>query len=48
MEEVDTLVMTDVDFTGPVIGIFAIGDGGEVRFTDFEIDGAGNSRAEGS
>jgi beta-xylosidase len=48
MEEVDTLIMTDVDFTGPVIGIFAIGDGGEVRFTDFEIDGAGNSRAEGS
>ncbi len=48
MEEVDTLVLTGVDFTGPVIGIFAIGDGGKVRFTDFEIDGAGNSRAEGS
>lgn len=41
MEEVDTLMMTDFDFTGPVIGIFAIGNGGEVRFTDFEVDAAG-------
>jgi hypothetical protein len=38
MEEVDTLMMTDFDFTGPVIGIFAVGNGGEVKFTDFEID----------
>ncbi|GLI79776.1 hypothetical protein PoHVEF18_008117 [Penicillium ochrochloron] len=38
MQEVDTLMMTDFDFTGPVIGIFAVGNGGEVKFTDFEID----------
>lgn len=38
MEEVDTMMMTDFDFTGPVIGIFAVGDGGEVRFTDFQFD----------
>lgn len=38
MEEVDTQMMTDFDFTGPVIGIFAVGNGGEARFADFEVD----------
>lgn len=34
----DTSILTDHDFTGPVIGIFAIGDDTEVGFKDFEID----------
>lgn len=46
MEDVDTLMMTDFDFNGPVIGIFAVGNGGEVQFTDFEIDVVMNSGAE--
>ncbi|CAI7589872.1 Concanavalin A-like lectin/glucanase subgroup [Penicillium crustosum] len=35
---VDTAIMTDYDFTGPVIGIFAIGDDVTVEFGDFQID----------
>ncbi|KAJ5775010.1 Concanavalin A-like lectin/glucanase subgroup [Penicillium nucicola] len=35
---VDTALITDYDFTGPVIGVFALGDGNEVKFSDFEID----------
>ncbi|KAJ5197698.1 Concanavalin A-like lectin/glucanase subgroup [Penicillium cf. viridicatum] len=35
---VDTGIMTDYDFTGPVIGIFAIGDDVAVEFGNFEID----------
>lgn len=46
MEEVDTLMMTDFDFTGPVIGIFAVGNGGEVKFTNFEIDAVMDSGTE--
>jgi hypothetical protein len=46
MKEVDTLMMTDFDFIGPVIGIFAVGNDGEVEFTDFEIDVVMNSGAE--
>ncbi|KAJ9480996.1 hypothetical protein VN97_g12513 [Penicillium thymicola] len=37
---VDTAIMTDYDFTGPVIGIFAIGDDVAVEFGDFEVDAA--------
>lgn len=35
---VETAIMTDYDFTGPVIGIFAIGDDVAVEFGDFEVD----------
>ncbi|KAJ6131700.1 Concanavalin A-like lectin/glucanase subgroup [Penicillium samsonianum] len=35
---VDTALLTDYDFTGPVIGIFAIGDDIAVEFGDFEVD----------
>ncbi|KAJ5443094.1 Concanavalin A-like lectin/glucanase subgroup [Penicillium cf. griseofulvum] len=34
----DTAILTDHDFTGPVIGIFAIGDDIEVQFGGVEID----------
>ncbi|KAJ5366050.1 Concanavalin A-like lectin/glucanase subgroup [Penicillium concentricum] len=34
----DTAILTDLDFTGPVIGIFAIGDDVAVEFADFEVD----------
>jgi hypothetical protein len=34
----DTAILTDYDFTGPVIGVFAIGDNVEVEFGAFEID----------
>ncbi|OQD95991.1 hypothetical protein PENVUL_c099G06266 [Penicillium vulpinum] len=33
----DTAILTDFDFTGPIIGIFAIGDD-VVEFGDFEVD----------
>ena len=29
------------DFVGPVVGVFAVGDGGKVRFGEFVVDGAG-------
>ncbi|KAJ5263162.1 Concanavalin A-like lectin/glucanase subgroup [Penicillium angulare] len=35
---VDTSVLTDFDFTGPVIGIFAIGADVDVEFENFEVD----------
>ncbi|KAJ5101209.1 Concanavalin A-like lectin/glucanase subgroup [Penicillium angulare] len=35
---VDTSVLTDFDFTGPVIGIFAIGADVDVEFVNFEVD----------
>ena len=37
---VDTLEMTDPDFVGPVIGVFAVADrdGWEVKFQDFHVD----------
>jgi beta-xylosidase len=36
---VDTLDMTDADFTGPVIGVFAVAENPiEVQFEDLEID----------
>jgi beta-xylosidase len=34
----DTAILTDYDFTGPVIGVFGIGDDFEVKFHDFKID----------
>ncbi|KAJ5924934.1 Concanavalin A-like lectin/glucanase subgroup [Penicillium verhagenii] len=37
IQEVDTVFMTDYDFTGPVIGVFAIGDEADVEFTDFDL-----------
>ncbi|KAJ5150334.1 Concanavalin A-like lectin/glucanase subgroup [Penicillium canariense] len=46
MQLVDTAVMTDFDFTGPVIGMFAVGDGVEVQFTDFKIDDDTHSDCE--
>jgi beta-xylosidase len=36
--KVDTALLTDYDFTGPVIGVFALGNDNEVEFSDFEID----------
>ncbi|KAJ5688841.1 Concanavalin A-like lectin/glucanase subgroup [Penicillium macrosclerotiorum] len=38
MQKVDTAVMTDFDFTGPVIGLFATGEDVEVEFSDFVVD----------
>ncbi|KAL2813760.1 glycosyl hydrolase [Aspergillus cavernicola] len=40
LAEVDTMDMTDPDFTGPVIGIFAVAEteGAQVGFKDLEID----------
>ncbi|KAJ5602301.1 Concanavalin A-like lectin/glucanase subgroup [Penicillium hordei] len=35
---VDTAIMTDYDFRGPVIGIFAIGEDIAVEFGDFQVD----------
>lgn len=34
----DTAILTDYDFTGPVIGVFAIGDDVPVDFGDFAVD----------
>lgn len=42
--KVSTMDLSDKDFVGPIIGIFAEGEGGEVDFRDFEIDSA-SSRA---
>jgi beta-xylosidase len=36
--ELDTLQMSGFDFTGPLIGIFALGQGLKVTFSDFEVD----------
>ncbi|KAJ5088957.1 Concanavalin A-like lectin/glucanase subgroup [Penicillium argentinense] len=38
VQAVDTAVMTNFDFTGPIIGIFAEGDHGEANFKNFIID----------
>ncbi|KAJ5165712.1 Concanavalin A-like lectin/glucanase subgroup [Penicillium coprophilum] len=42
----DTALLTDHDFTGPVIGIFAIGDGIAVEFRDFEVDAVQSHEAK--
>lgn len=42
--KVSTMDLSDKDFVGPIIGIFAEGECGEVDFRDFEIDSA-SSRA---
>jgi hypothetical protein len=36
--EVDTLEMTGFDFTGPLIGMFAVGPEANVHFRGFEVD----------
>lgn len=36
--ELDTLLMSDLDFTGPLIGIFAFGISGDVEFNNFTVD----------
>jgi beta-xylosidase len=38
LSTVDTAVLTDYDFTGPVIAVFAIGEHVAVDFGDFEVD----------
>ena len=38
LSTLDTVILTDYDFTGPVIGVFAFGDDVEVKFGAFEID----------
>lgn len=38
LSTVDTAILTDYDFTGPVIGVFAIGKDVAVEFGDFQID----------
>jgi beta-xylosidase len=35
---IDTALLTDYDFTGPVIGVFALGNDNKVEFSDFELD----------
>ncbi|KAJ5575492.1 Concanavalin A-like lectin/glucanase subgroup [Penicillium sp. DV-2018c] len=35
---IDTAVLTDYDFTGPVIGVFAVGEHVAVDLDDFEVD----------
>jgi beta-xylosidase len=35
---IDTALLTDYDFTGPVIGVYALGNDNKVEFSDFEID----------
>ncbi|CAG8944229.1 unnamed protein product [Penicillium salamii] len=36
--EFDTANLTDNDFTGPIIGVFAIGDNAMVKFGGFQVD----------
>jgi beta-xylosidase len=38
LSTLDTAVLTDNDFTGPVIGVFGIGNDVEVKFENFKID----------
>ena len=40
LDTVDALEMTDPDFVGPIIGVFAIADrdGLEVEFEEFHVD----------
>lgn len=40
--KVEAVELSAKDFVGPVVGVFAVGDGGEkVRFGEFVVDGAG-------
>ena len=34
----DLIDMTGPDFVGPVIGVFALGDGGNVEVTDLKVE----------
>ncbi|RDW56526.1 hypothetical protein BP6252_14130 [Coleophoma cylindrospora] len=36
--KIDTLEMCGYDYIGPIFGVYAIGEGGEVEFEDFAVD----------
>ncbi|KAJ5795356.1 Concanavalin A-like lectin/glucanase subgroup [Penicillium paradoxum] len=38
LSTLDTAILTDYDFTGPVVGVFAIGNDVAVKFGSFQVD----------